>query len=611
MKREDKLQIGRILLTGVMFIVVLLLPLRDIARLLAFLLVYTLIGWDVVRKAAKNLIAKKPLGEHFLMTIATLGAFFLGEYPEAVAVMLFYQIGELFQDMAVDHAEQSIEKLMELRPDFVNLQNSDGSFSKVPPEQVPINAIFAVKAGERIPLDGVVISGTAELDTAALTGESMPRLVNPDDEVLSGMINRTGLLQIRATHSYEESTVSRILTLVKDAQQNKAKAETLIQKFAAIYTPIVVICAILLAVIPSLLTGNPTPWIYRALIFLVISCPCALVVSVPLSFFGGIGSAAKRGILIKGGNYLELLAHPKTVVFDKTGTLTEGRFAVIKQTPASGFEDTLLPYAAAAEQYSNHPVARALQKACKQPLQAYTPTNVSEHAGMGVIAEINGKSIAVGNRSFMESLSVTPLPPKDAKPDIYVSFDNVYAGCITIADRVKPDAKETIDALWQHGVKHIIMLSGDKTSTAENIGTQIGISEVYGNLLPEDKLQKLQEIRRGTTVFVGDGINDAPALALSDIGVAMGGMGSDAAMEAADIVLMQDKPSALIDAIRIAKKTTRIARENIVISLLVKLVVLILGALGIATMWSAVFADVGVTLIAVLNALRTFYIKKH
>lgn len=582
-----------------------------------FLAAYLVIGWKVLLTSARNILRGEIFDENFLMSAATIGAFAIGEYPEAVAVMLFYRVGMLFEDMAVDKSRKSIANLMDIRPDFANIKK-DGDIIKVSPEDVKTDDIIVVKPGEKIPLDGIVIEGSSALDTSALTGESAPRDVSINDDVLSGSINKSGLLTIKVSKPFSQSTVARILNLVENAGSNKSKTEKFITKFAKYYTPIVVFSALALAVLPPLLIEDAafSDWIYRALVFLVVSCPCALVISIPLSFFGGIGGASKNGILIKGSNYLEALNSADTFVFDKTGTLTKGVFNVSKVITSGQFtEEEVLKYAAYAESYSNHPIAVSIQKAYGKKINKPDITDHKEYAGMGISAQVKGRKVLAGNTKLLSEFKIEFEECKTAGTLVYTAVDGVFAGCIVVSDEIKPDSKKTISALREMGINKIAMLTGDIKEVGESIAAELGIDEVYTNLLPGDKIEKVKEIQnskktKGRFAFVGDGINDTPVIAGADIGIAMGGIGSDAAIEAADIVLMTDEPSKIITALKIAKKTKFIVWQNIIFALSVKAFVLVLGAVGIASMWEAVFADVGVTLIAVLNSIRAMNIRK-
>ena len=599
----------RIIAAAVLLAAGYLIPAQGWVRLVVFLVPYAVIGWDILWKAVRNISHGQVFDENFLMALATVGAFFTGEFPEAVAVMLFYQIGELFQSYAVGKSRQSIASLMDIRPDYANLER-DGKTEQVDPEEVAVGDVILVKPGEKIPLDGVVLEGDSMVNTSALTGESVPREAYPGSDVISGCINQNGLLRIRVTKEFGESTVAKILDLVENSSSKKAKAENFITKFARWYTPAVVIAAVLLAVVPPLiLQGGWNDWIHRALIFLVISCPCALVISVPLSFFGGIGGASRNGILVKGGNYLESLAHAETVVFDKTGTLTRGVFNVTAIHPNSFSEADLLELAALAESYSDHPISRSIREAYGKDPDLSRVTDVEELSGRGVRVRIDGKTVCAGNDKLMEETGVQWHPCHRVGTTVHIAVDGEYAGHIVISDEVKPDAAQAVSALKQQGISRTVMLTGDAKAVGESVAKELGLDEVHTELLPADKVDCVERLlkqksAKGTLVFVGDGINDAPVLSRADIGIAMGAMGSDAAIEAADIVLMDDKPSKIADAIRIARKTLRIVTQNIVFALAVKGIVLLLGALGLANMWEAVFADVGVSVIAILNAMR-------
>ena len=599
----------RIIAAAVLLAAGYLIPAQGWVRLVVFLVPYAVIGWDILWKAVRNISHGQVFDENFLMALATVGAFFTGEFPEAVAVMLFYQIGELFQSYAVGKSRQSIASLMDIRPDYANLER-DGKTEQVDPEEVAVGDVILVKPGEKIPLDGVVLEGDSMVNTSALTGESVPREAYPGSDVISGCINQNGLLRIRVTKEFGESTVAKILDLVENSSSKKAKAENFITKFARWYTPAVVIAAVLLAVVPPLiLQGGWNDWIHRALIFLVISCPCALVISVPLSFFGGIGGASRNGILVKGGNYLESLAHAETVVFDKTGTLTRGVFNVTAIHPNSFSEADLLELAALAESYSDHPISRSIREAYGKDPDLSRVTDVEELSGRGVRVRIDGKTVCAGNDKLMEETGVQWHPCHRVGTTVHIAVDGEYAGHIVISDEVKPDAAQAVSALKQQGISRTVMLTGDAKAVGESVAKELGLDEVHTELLPAGKVDCVEQLlkqksAKGTLVFVGDGINDAPVLSRADIGIAMGAMGSDAAIEAADIVLMDDKPSKIADAIRIARKTLRIVTQNIVFALAVKGIVLLLGALGLANMWEAVFADVGVSVIAILNAMR-------
>lgn len=589
----------------------------SLLSLAAFLAAYLIIGGDVLWRAVRNILRGKVFDENFLMSIATIGAFIVGDFAEAVAVMLFYQVGELFQSYAVDQSRKSIAGLMDIRPDYANVQRGE-RLEKVDPDEVKVDEIIVIKPGERVPLDAVVLSGSSSVDTSALTGESIPRDVEAGDTLLSGCINISGLVTARVSKEYGESTVSKILDLVENAGNKKSKSENFITKFAGYYTPVVVIIAALLALIPPLVLPGATfrEWIYRGLIFLVISCPCALVISIPLSFFGGIGGASRRGILVKGSNYLEALSETEIVVFDKTGTLTKGIFQVQQIVPNGIGADALLEIAALAESYSNHPISLSLQKAYGKPIDAARIRDVEEMPGHGVTARVDGAVIAAGNAKLMHRLGVAFAEPEGVYGTlVHVAQDGAYVGYIVIADEVKEDAKRAICELKEAGIRQTVMLTGDTKQIGERVAATLGLDSVYTELLPADKVEKVETLfaeksPRGKLAFVGDGINDAPVLARADIGIAMGALGSDAAIEAADIVIMTDEPSKIATAIRVSKKTLRIVKQNITFALLVKGAVLLLGALGIASMWAAIFADVGVAMLAILNAIRMLNVKK-
>ena len=610
MSKKQKRMLRRILASAVLFVICVLLPVSGWPRLLAFLVPYGVIGWDVLWRAVRNIAHGQVFDENFLMALATVGALAIGEYPEAVFVMLFYQVGELFQSYAVDQSRKSITALMDIRPDYANMEGPDGQLEQVDPEDVAVGDTIIIKAGERIPLDGVVLEGSSTVDTAALTGESLPRQVESGDDVISGCVNLSGLLKVRVTKAFEESTVAKILDLVENSASKKAKAENFITKFARYYTPIVVLAAVALAFLPPLLTS--IQWvdsIQRALNFLVVSCPCALVISVPLSFFGGIGGASKDGILVKGGNYLEVLARTEIVVFDKTGTLTRGVFNVTAIHPDHCDQGQLLELAALAECWSDHPISRSLKEAYGREMDSSRVSNVEEVAGRGVKAVVDGHTICAGNDKLMEDIGVSWHPCHRVGTTVHVASDGVYLGHIVISDEVKPDAKEAVAALKAAGVRKTVMLTGDAQAVGEDVASRLGLDEVHTQLLPADKVERVEELLKevspkGALAFVGDGINDAPVLSRADIGIAMGGLGSDAAIEAADIVLMDDKPSKIAHAIRIARRTLAIVRQNIVFALAVKLLVLVLSVVGLVSMWAAVFADVGVSVIAILNAMR-------
>lgn len=608
----------KIIISAILFVLALVIPFsNEWINNGLFIISYLVVGFEILKKAVRNIFRGKVFDENFLMAVATIGAFAIGEFPEAVAVMLFYQVGELFQSYAVDKSRKSIASLMDIRPDYANIEK-DGKVEKVDPDEVKIGDIIIVKTGEKIPLDGVIIEGRSSLDTMALTGESVPRVVKTEDEVLSGCINKDGLLKIRVTKEFGESTVSRILDLVENASSKKSKSENFITKFAKYYTPTVVIIAVLLAFIPPIILKDFSTfsvWLYRALSFLVVSCPCALVISIPLSFFGGIGGASKMGILIKGSNYLEALANTETVVFDKTGTLTEGIFEV-QDIYAEGIEkDELLRIVAHAENYSNHPIAKSVKKAYNKEIDEKIIKNPQELSGKGIWARIDEKDILVGNEKLMLEEKIDFKKCDEVGTILYVAIDKKYVGYVLIADKIKQDSSKTIRELKAMNIKETVMLTGDKKEVGEYVAKKLNMDKVYTELLPDGKVEKVEELlkqksEKGKLVFVGDGINDAPVLTISDIGVAMGGLGSDAAIEAADIVIMTDETSKISKAINLSKKTMRIVRENIIFAIFVKIAVLVLTAFGASTMWEAVFADVGVSIIAIINALRMLNIKK-
>lgn len=579
-----------------------------------FLVPYLVLGFEIISDAIIKLLHGELFDEYFLMTVASIGALCIGEYPEAVAVMLFFRIGECFEDYAVDKSRRSIAELMDIRPDYACVE-VDGVLQKFDPNTIPVGTVITVTPGERIPLDGVIMDGESSVDTSALTGESMPRTVKKGQQVVSGCVNLSGVLRIRVSSTYKESTVSKMLELVEHSANSKSRREALVTRFAKVYTPVVVALAVLLAVIPSLVDGNWLEWIRRALIFLVISCPCALVISVPLSFFGGIGCASKHGILIKGSTYLEALADTSTVVMDKTGTVTEGSFSVTGVEPIGISGADLITLAAAAECYSSHPIALSLRKACKSLPDRRLVTNVRELTGRGIEANVCGRRVLVGNAALMTSNGITPKTPTEHATIVHVAADGIYGGYIVIDDRIKDGAKQAVSDLYRLGVESTVMLTGDGKRTAQAVATALGVNNVYSELLPSDKVIAVEELLRqkhtGTLLFVGDGINDAPVLARSDVGIAMGALGSDAAVEAADVVLMDDDVRKLPLAIEISQHTVGIAKQNIAFSLTVKFVIMLLGALGIAGMWLAVFADVGVLILAVLNATRTLRISEE
>ncbi len=580
-----------------------------------FIVSYIIVGFEILKKAIRNIFRGKVFDENFLMAVATLGAFGIGEFPEAVAVMLFYQIGELFQSYAVDKSRKSIASLMDIRPDFANVYRND-KIEKVNPDDVKIGETIIVKPGEKIPLDGIIVEGKTTLDTKALTGESLPREAAEGDEVLSGCINLNGVIKIEVKKEYGESTVSKILDLVENASSKKSKSENFITKFAKYYTPIVVIIALILALVPPLVIRGAefSDWLYRALSFLVVSCPCALVISIPLSFFGGIGGASKMGVLVKGSNYLEALSNTEIAVFDKTGTLTEGVFEVQKVNPVGVSRYELLKVAAYAENYSNHPISKSIKQAYNEEIDEKQIINYEELSGRGIVAKIGEQNVLVGNEKLMQEKQINFEKCNEIGTIIYVAIEEKYAGYILISDKIKEDAKLTIESLKKNNIKQTVMLTGDKKEVGESVAKELGIDKVYAELLPADKVQKVEELlktksQKGKLAFIGDGINDAPVLTLADIGIAMGGLGADSAIEAADIVIMTDEPSKIIKSIKLSKKTMRIVKENIVFAISVKILVLILAAFGISTMWQAVFADVGVSIIAILNALRALRIK--
>ena len=615
MTRKQKHLLTRIIVAAVLFFAGSFLQLPEYVEMGVFLVCYAVVGWDIVWKAITNILHGQVFDENFLMTIATVGALILGEHSEGVAVMLFYQVGEWFQSYAVSKSRKSIAGLMDIRPDYANVER-DGKLVQVDPDEVQIGDVIVVKPGERIPLDGTILKGSSALDTSALTGESMPREVEPGMEVISGCINQTGILTIQTTKEFGESTVAKILDLVENASDKKGRTENFITRFARYYTPAVVFAALALAILPPLITGQSFgTWIYRALTFLVISCPCALVISIPLSFFGGIGGASRIGVLVKGSNYLESLAHTEIVVFDKTGTLTKGSFAVSEVNP-KGMKDTqLLDLAAYAEDYSNHPISLSIKKAYGRKIDSGRITEVQESAGHGVRAVIDGKAVLAGNAKLMVKERIQYTPSTAVGTVVYLACDGKYAGCIVIEDEIKADAPAAIKRLKSAGIHKTVMLTGDADAVGKKVANRLELDQAYTELLPADKVDRVEELlkqksEKGKLVFVGDGINDAPVLARADVGIAMGGLGSDAAIEAADVVLMTDEPSKIASVMKIARKTIRIANQNIVFALGVKFLVLILGALGYANMWAAVFADVGVSVIAILNAIRAMRVKR-
>lgn len=613
MTKKMKKRLYNIIVAAIVFILGMLSPIFGVRsnniKLIVFLVAYLIVGRDVLKRAIKNILAGQVFDENFLMTIATIGAFFVGEYPEGVAVMLFYQLGELFESYAVEKSRNSITELMDIYPEYANVKRGD-LIEQIDPDEVEIGDIIVVKPGEKVPLDCIMISGMTTLDTKALTGESLPREVEVGDTLISGCININGVVEAEVIKEFGESTVSKILDLVENASSKKAEAEHFITKFAKYYTPIVVFCALALAVIPPIFMGNWNVWIYRALSFLVISCPCALVISIPLSFFGGLGGASKCGVLIKGSNYLEALAKTEVVVFDKTGTLTKGTFHVKEIKNNNKYSDAeIIKFAAYAESYSNHPISVALKNEYGQNIDNSVIKDVEEIAGHGVKATIDGTVVYAGNSKLMKRIGVDYEDINAAGTVVHVALNDTYEGCIIIADTVKEDAKAAINGLRAANIKNIVMLTGDSKIAGETVAKELGLDKVYTELLPGDKVDKVEELfnqksESGKLVFVGDGINDAPVLARADIGIAMGGLGSDAAIEAADIVILTDEPSKIATAMKISKKTLGIVKQNIIFAIGVKVFVLLLAAIGIATMWAAVFADVGVSAIAILNAMR-------
>ena len=619
MNKKQKKMLIRIIIAAVLIVVFSLLPAEGYLRFVLFMIPYLVIGYDILKKAFKGILNKQVFDENFLMAVATVGAILLGDYSEGVAVMLFYQIGELFQSYAVGKSRRNISELMDIRPDYANIEK-DGTLEQVDPDEVEIGTIIVVQPGEKVPIDGVIIGGISTLNTSALTGESLPRDAKAGDEVISGCINMTGLLKIRTTKEFGESTVSKILELVENSSSRKSKSENFISKFAKYYTPAVCYGALALAFIPPivlLIMGKPAmwgDWIYRALTFLVISCPCALVISIPLSFFAGIGGASNQGILVKGSNYLETLAQTKYVVFDKTGTMTQGVFEVSGIHHNEMPDEKLLEYAALAECSSSHPISKSLQKAYGKPIDRNRVTDIEEISGNGVIAKVDGISVAAGNTKLMNRLGIAYQDCHHVGTVVHMAIDGKYAGHILISDIIKPHAKEAIAELKKAGISKTVMLTGDSKRVADQVAGELGIQEVYSELLPADKVSRVEELlnqksEKDKLAFVGDGINDAPVLSRADIGIAMGALGSDAAIEAADIVLMDDDPLKISKAIKIARKCIRIVYENIYFAIGIKILCLILGALGIANMWVAIFADVGVMILAVLNAIRTLFVK--
>ncbi len=627
MNKKQKKMLTRIIIAAALLIVLHFIPITGIPRFICYLAIYLEIGYDILKKAFKGIKNGQVFDENFLMAIATVGAFGLavyeksGDYNEAIAVMLFYQIGELFQSYAVGKSRRNISELMDIRPDYANIEK-DGKLEQVDPDEVEIGSMIVVQPGEKVPIDGVIIEGSTTLNTSALTGESLPRNAKPGDEIISGCINMTGVLRIRTTKEFGESTVSRILELVENSSSRKSRSENFISKFARYYTPAVCYGALALALLPPIVNllflHNPAQWgqwVYRALTFLVISCPCALVISIPLSFFAGIGGASNAGVLVKGSNYLETLAQTKYVVFDKTGTLTKGVFEVAGVHHNTMEEAKILEYAALAESFSTHPISRSLKTAYGKEIDQNRVTDVEEISGNGVTAKVDGVSVAVGNAKLMKRIGVEAVECHQVGTVIHVAINGAYAGHILIADVPKPTSKEAIANLKKHGIKETVMLTGDIDKVAQQVAGELGVDRVYSELLPADKVTKVEELLAKKTAkeklaFVGDGINDAPVLSRADIGIAMGALGSDAAIEAADVVLMDDDPQKIVKAIRIAKKCMRIVYENIYFAIGIKVICLILGAVGIANMWVAIFADVGVMVIAVLNAIRTLFVKK-
>lgn len=621
MNKKQKKMLIRIIIALILFIGLKLVHLPEMANVILSLATYFLIGYDILTKAVKGILKKQVFDENFLMAVATVGAIALGDYSEGTAVMLFYQIGEWFQSYAVGKSRKNISELMDIRPDYANIQNENGELVQVDPDEVEIGTIIIVKPGEKIPIDGIVVEGNSTLNTSALTGESLPRDASVNDEVISGCINLTGLLKIKTTREFGESTVSKILDMVENASSKKSRSENFISRFAHYYTPAVVYSALALAILPpivSFLMGmdpNWAEWVYRALTFLVISCPCALVISIPLSFFAGIGGASNAGVLVKGSNYLEALASTKYVVFDKTGTMTQGVFEVSGIHHASIAEDKILELAAMAESYSTHPISKSLLQAYGKPVDKERIKNVEEISGYGVIAQIDDKEVLVGNDKLMKKYGIEYKPCHDVGTIVHIAIDQEYVGHILISDKIKPHAEEAIARLKEVGVKETIMLTGDVKTVANKVASDLNIDKVYSELLPQDKVNKVEELlekkqEKEKLAFVGDGINDAPVLSRADVGIAMGALGSDAAIEAADIVLMDDDPLKIAKAIKIAKKCLRIVYENIYFAIGVKIICLILSAFGIGNMWLAIFADVGVMVIAVLNAIRTLNVKK-
>ena len=611
-----KKKIVKILIATLLFILALTLKLgNELINKILFIIAYLIVGLGILKKALRNILCGEVFDENFLMSIATLGAFAIGEFPEAVAVMLFYQVGEVFQNYAVNKSRKSIATLMDIRPEIANVIRN-GNVEEVDPDEVKIDEIIVVKPGEKVPLDGIVIEGKSNLDTKALTGESLPRKAIEGNEVLSGCINLDGVLKLKVAKEYSDSTVNKILELVENASNRKSKSENFITKFAKYYTPIVVIIAVILAIVPPLTIDSATfaDWIYRALSFLVVSCPCALVISIPLSFFSGIGAASKMGVLIKGSNFLEAIANTEIAVFDKTGTLTEGVFEVQKVNAVNMAEDELLDIAAHVEFYSEHPIALSVKKAYNKEIDEKRITKTEDLTGRGLMAVVDNKEVLIGNERLMNENQIEFSKCDDVGTVLYIAIEKVYAGYILIADKIKEDAITAIKQLKKNNIKQTVMLTGDRKNVGENVASKLGMDKVYAELLPQNKVEKVEELlkeksEKGKLIFAGDGINDAPVIALADIGIAMGALGSDAAIEAADVVIMTDEPSKIVNAIKLSKKTMRIVNQNMWFAILVKVVVLILSALGLSNMWQAVFADVGVSVIAVLNALRILRIK--
>ncbi len=626
MNKKQKKMLVRILISGALMVILHFLPIQGLIRFLLYMIPYLIIGYDILRKAFKGILNRQPFDESLLMTVATLGAIVIavsdsGDYTEAIAVMLFYQVGEWFQSYAVGKSRRNISELMDIRPDYANVEQ-DGKLVQVEPDEVEIGTVIVVQPGEKVPIDGIILEGASTLNTSALTGESLPREAKAGDEIISGCINMSGLLKIQTTREFGESTVSKILDLVENASSRKSKPEDFITKFARVYTPAVVYSAIALALLPPLvrmgilgLAADWGAWIYRALTFLVISCPCALVISIPLSFFAGIGGASKEGVLVKGSNYLEALSRTKTIVFDKTGTLTQGVFQVSGIHHSQMEEEKLLEYAALAESASSHPISKSLQKAYGKELDRSRVTDIQEISGQGVTAKVDGTEVAAGNIKLMERLGIPYEDCHQVGTIIHMAVNGAYAGHILISDVEKPKAKEAVTALKKAGIQKTVMLTGDSKKVAAQVAERLGIDEVYSELLPQGKVEKMEELlahrqEKDVIAFVGDGINDAPVLSRADIGIAMGAMGSDAAIEAADVVLMDDEPLKIAKAIKISRKCLSIVYENIWFAIGIKVICLILGALGIANMWAAIFADVGVMILAVLNAIRALFVKK-